>query len=247
MRSSQLLLAILALAAACSSTQPAPSISDPDLRDPKAEFDILRSLAGEWTACGVGDTKTDPFEVRFLVLDGGTTVEVVMLGGEPNEAVLTYRLEHDQITMIQRPSGGESLSMPGEPIHVPVIETRRISGSWDSETTSLKRNGPGREIRRAPDPSLHEFGFKPTESAHVSWPKEGRLVEAGLNFFPEGGVNLAWFYADTIVQFRLMRKHPEGVALHADHGVEEAPHPTWQDKKAYFDLRSDPVAKEDPH
>src|SRR5690349_11738991 len=117
MRSSLAPLTLLALATSCSSTQPAPSISDPDLRDPKTEFEVLRSLAGEWTACGVGDTKTDPFEVRFLVLDGGTTVEVVMLGGEPNEAVLTYRLEHDQITMIQRPSGGESLSMPGEPIH----------------------------------------------------------------------------------------------------------------------------------
>jgi len=245
MRSSQLLFAILPLAAACSSTQSAPSISDPDLRDPKAEFDVLRSLAGEWVACGVGDTKTELFDVRFLVLDGGATVEAVMLGGVPNDAVLTYRLDNDRITMIQRPSGGESLSMPCEPIHVPVIETWRIGGSWESESASIKRTGPDREVRLTPDPSIHEFEFKPTESAHVDWPKKGRLAEAQVHYWPEGGINLAWFCGDTIFQYKLTRKHPEGVVHHAD--SVEAPHPSWQDKKAYFDLRSDPVAKDEAH
>jgi hypothetical protein len=254
MRSSLLALTILALAPACSSTRPAPSVPDPDLRDPKAEFEALRSLAGVWTACGAGATKTDSFEIRFLVLDAGDTVEAVLLGGASKDAVLTYRLDHDQITMIQRPSGGDSLLLRGEPSHVPVRLKVRMSGSWDSESASVEP-GPAREISREPDPSTHMLSFKPAGPMQIDWPIQGRLVEVGLSFssIPGHGVSLMWDFADgsaTSVQYRLTRRVPEGVARHADHGVEQVTtrrSTTWQDKKAYFDLRSDPVAKDDVH
>jgi hypothetical protein len=193
MRSSLLAHTILALAPACSSTRPAPSVPDPDLRDPKAEFEALRSLAGVWTACGAGATKTDPFEIRFLVLDAGDTVEAVLLGGASKDAVLTFRLDHDQITMIQRPSGGDSLLMRGEPSHVPVRVKMRMSGSWDSESASVEP-GPAREISREPDPSTHMLSFKPAGPMQIDWPIQGRLVEVGLSFssIPGHGVSLMW-------------------------------------------------------
>jgi hypothetical protein len=251
MRCSLLAHTILALAPACSSTRPASSVPDPDLRDPKAEFEGLRSLAGVWTACGAGATKTDPFEIRFLVLDAGDTVEAVLLGGASKDAVLTFRLDHDQITMIQRPSGGDSLLMRGEPSHVPVRVKMRMSGSWEPESTSFEP-GPAREISREPDPSTHLLSFKPVEPTQVDWPMQGRLIESGLTFDPTG-INLAWRFLEgpaTFFQYRLTRRMPEGVVRHADHGVEQVTtrrSTTWQDKKAYFDLRSDPVAKDDVH
>jgi hypothetical protein len=92
---SLLVVASLGFLPACATT--GPKVVVPVSATTNAEFDTLKSLAGEWT---MKDEKgNDMLASVFTVSSNGSVVREVMFPGAPSEMTNMYHLDGDSIVM----------------------------------------------------------------------------------------------------------------------------------------------------
>lgn len=79
----------LLLLAACSTTQGVVR----DAGSSKAQLDLLRSLAGDWTGTAGDGANTFPVESSFRITGAGSTVSETLFKGHEHEMVSMYHLD----------------------------------------------------------------------------------------------------------------------------------------------------------
>lgn len=107
-------LSLLALAACATSSErrappaaagaaveagPARTERPVDAAVAKAQFERLKSLAGEWSGTFGEGAEAGPGETRFRLTAGGSVVEETLFSGTPHEMVTMYHLDGGSLVL----------------------------------------------------------------------------------------------------------------------------------------------------
>jgi hypothetical protein len=92
-RSLALSVALIVACAAAPRASAAPPV------DPKAAFERLKSLAGEWEGKAGHGQADQGAAVVYRVASGGSVVEETLFGGTPHEMISMYHLADGQLLM----------------------------------------------------------------------------------------------------------------------------------------------------
>jgi hypothetical protein len=94
-------LARAAAALACLSAAPLALAAgaSPTRADPKAAFERLKSLAGEWRGKAGHGEAASPAVVRWETISGGTAVMETLFPGTPHEMRSVYHLDGGDLVM----------------------------------------------------------------------------------------------------------------------------------------------------
>jgi hypothetical protein len=215
---------LFTLVPACRTSNPQVHESTADSQDAKEQFDLIRSLAGEWSGTGCEGTDRDPVEARFRVIAGGTAVEETLFPGTPQETIAVYRLDQGELVLTQ--SGGPDgipSRMIAEPISVPIRVGYTFSGTYKTKDTcgedaAVELSEPllRQEVTRTPDPSMHFIEFVPPEAKSAPTSSDGPSSGASLWIMNKNDCSTVWNYAKghrptEIVRYHFTRK-PTAVA-----------------------------------
>lgn len=101
-----------ALVAACSTTH--DSVGDATAA--KAQFDLIHSLEGTWTAKGEHDGQTMESETQFHATGAGTTMMETLFKGQPHEMVSMYHVDGGRLMHTHYCAAGNQprmIALPG--------------------------------------------------------------------------------------------------------------------------------------
>lgn len=102
-------LALLSFGCAASKSSVGDGPSDPHVA--KAQFEKLKTLAGEWSGTGGDPEQTFPMEVRYRVTGGGSAVEETLFAGQEHEMVTMYHLDGDRLMLTHYCAAGNQPRM----------------------------------------------------------------------------------------------------------------------------------------
>lgn len=85
------------LLAACSTTK--GSMSDSAATKAKSQFDVMTSLAGEWSGTAMHGDQPMPIVVTYHVTANGSAVEETLFKGTDHEMVSMYYVDGDRLVL----------------------------------------------------------------------------------------------------------------------------------------------------
>lgn len=106
------LVSMLAIASSCAAASQELRQAEPEARIARQQFELIKSLAGEWTGKG---GESDPVEVNYRVTGAGSAVEEVLFPGTPHEMVTMYHLDNGRLMLTHYCSAGNQPRMVAEP------------------------------------------------------------------------------------------------------------------------------------
>lgn len=90
---------LLVLACSCTSMSQMVGLDRPDPAISKAQFERIKSLAGEWTGTSSGEHAAEGVTVRYRITGNGSAVEETLFAGAPEEMVSMYHLDGPRLMM----------------------------------------------------------------------------------------------------------------------------------------------------
>lgn len=114
------LLAVLALATACANVRESVGLHHADIGTSRAQFELLKSLAGEWTGTGGDGTESHAVEIRYRVTAAGSAVEETMSPGTEHEMITMYHLDGARLMLTHYCAAGN--------------QPRMVATNWEIDT-----------------------------------------------------------------------------------------------------------------
>lgn len=108
-------LSLLVLSSACATTTSSAREASGDVAVAKAQFERIKSLAGEWTGTYGEPGQTLPAEIRYRVTGGGSAVEETMAPGTEFEMVTLYHLDGGRLMLTHYCAAGNQPRMVARP------------------------------------------------------------------------------------------------------------------------------------
>jgi hypothetical protein len=132
MRQSLMLAAVLALAAACASTE--KSDTKPNVGESKAAFERITGLAGDWSGHGSEGTEMATVDVRYRVTAAGSAVEETLFPGTTHEMVTMYYLDNGALKLTHFCSAGNQPTMLAVPQGSQNMDVAKVKFIFDHGT-----------------------------------------------------------------------------------------------------------------
>jgi hypothetical protein len=117
-------LALLALAPACANVRESMGLHHADIEMSRAQFELLKTLEGDWTGTTEGGGESQTVEMRYRVTAGGTVVEETIMPGTPNEMVTMYHMDGVKLMLTHYCSAGN--------------QPRMVAKNWEVDATAQK-------------------------------------------------------------------------------------------------------------
>lgn len=114
------LLTLLALAPACTNVRESMGIHHADINMSRSQFDLLKSLEGEWTGKSEGGGEIHDVVIRYRVTAGGTVVEETLLPGTEHEMITMYHMDGPRLMLTHYCSTGN--------------QPRMVAMNWEVDT-----------------------------------------------------------------------------------------------------------------
>lgn len=114
------LFTLLALAPACANVRESIGLHHADIETSRAQFELLKSLAGEWTGTGGDEGQSEAVEMRYRVTAAGTAVEETLFPGTPNEMITMYHLDGVRLMLTHYCAAGN--------------QPRMVAKNWEVDT-----------------------------------------------------------------------------------------------------------------
>ena len=105
------ILSLLAFAPACANVQESVGLHHADINMSRQQFDLIKSLAGDWTGTGGDGTETHAVEIRYRLTAAGTAVEETMFPGTEHEMITMYNLDGPRLMLTHYCSAGNQPEM----------------------------------------------------------------------------------------------------------------------------------------
>lgn len=105
------LFTLLALAPGCTNVRESMGIHHADINMSRSQFDLIKSLEGEWTGKAEGDGETHDVVIRYRVTAGGTAVEETMSPGEEHEMITMYHMDGPRLMLTHYCAAGNQPRM----------------------------------------------------------------------------------------------------------------------------------------
>ena len=105
------LLSLVVLTSACATSKYSFAGGSADPVVAKAQFEKLKSLAGEWSGTGGDATQSFPMEVRYRVTAGGSAVEETLFQGTEHEMITLYHMDGNRLMLTHYCAAGNQPSM----------------------------------------------------------------------------------------------------------------------------------------
>jgi len=114
------LLTFLALAPACANVRESVGLHHADIDMSRQQFELIKSLAGDWTGTGGDGTETHPVEIRYRVTAAGSAVEETMFPGTDHEMITMYNLDGPRLMLTHYCAAGN--------------QPRMVAKNWEIDT-----------------------------------------------------------------------------------------------------------------
>jgi hypothetical protein len=113
-------LTLIALAPACANVRESIGLHHADIAMSRAQFELLKSLEGEWTGTGGDEGEAQAVEMRYRVTAAGSAVEETLFPGTPHEMVTMYHLDGERLMLTHYCAAGN--------------QPRMVATNWESGT-----------------------------------------------------------------------------------------------------------------
>jgi len=121
MKQSLVILSLLALAPACANVRESVGLHHADVGMSRQQFELIKSLAGNWTGTGDGVGESRTVEIRYRVTAAGSAVEETMFPGTEHEMITMYNLDGPRLMLTHYCSAGNQPQM--------------VATNWEVDTT----------------------------------------------------------------------------------------------------------------
>lgn len=134
------LLSLLVLSSACATTSSSVGGTSGDVTVAKAQFERIKSLAGEWSGTFGDAGQAVPAEIRYRVTAGGSAVEETMAPGSEYEMVTLYHLDGGRLMLTHYCAAGNQPRMVAQPaamsgehptIHFDFVDATNLASPMD--------------------------------------------------------------------------------------------------------------------
>ncbi|MFN0006634.1 MAG: hypothetical protein ACKVXR_01900 [Planctomycetota bacterium] len=105
------LFAFLALAPACTNVRESMGIHHADINMSRSQFELIKSLEGEWTGKSEGGGETHDVVIRYRVTAAGTAVEETMFPGTEHEMITLYHMDGPRLMLTHYCAAGNQPRM----------------------------------------------------------------------------------------------------------------------------------------
>jgi hypothetical protein len=131
MRRSILFTAILALAAACHSTE---SEVHPNVSESKAAFERIKTLAGNWSGHGNEGPEMTNVTAHYEVTSAGTAVQETLFPGTTHEMVSMYFLDKGKLKLTHFSSSGNQPTLVAVPQGAQNMDVAKVKFIFEHGT-----------------------------------------------------------------------------------------------------------------
>ena len=113
-------LALLVFAPACANVRESIGLHHADIEMSRAQFEVLKSLEGDWSGKTEGGGESMAVEARYRVTAAGTVVEETLFPGTEHEMVTMYHLDGAKLMLTHYCSAGN--------------QPRMVAKNWEVDT-----------------------------------------------------------------------------------------------------------------
>jgi len=104
-------LTLLSFAPACANVRESVGLHHADIDMSRQQFELIKSLSGDWTGTGGDGTETHAVEIRYRVTAAGTAVEETMFPGTEHEMITMYNLDGPRLMLTHYCAAGNQPQM----------------------------------------------------------------------------------------------------------------------------------------